>query len=150
GNHTLVSVTSGHLIAHGDLSLLSNIDAHRLIHSRRQLIAVFPGKYPGVHYNSVLSVRHLQGCISDFTGFLAEDGSQQPLLRGELRLALGGYLSYQDISCPYLRANADNPPLVQILQGIVAYTGNILGDLLRSQLGITGFRLVFLYMNGGI
>ena len=31
GNHTLVSVTSSHLVTHGDLSLLGNVDADRLI-----------------------------------------------------------------------------------------------------------------------
>ena len=34
GDNTLVSVTSRHLIAHGNLTLLGNVDANRLIDAR--------------------------------------------------------------------------------------------------------------------
>ena len=34
GNDTLVSVTSGHLVTHGDLSLLSDVDADCLVYAR--------------------------------------------------------------------------------------------------------------------
>ncbi len=59
GNNTLVSVTAGHLIAHGDLSLLGNVDAYRLVHARGQLVAVLPCKYLGIHDDAVGAVRHL-------------------------------------------------------------------------------------------
>ena len=59
GNHTLVAVSSCHLISHRDLTLLGNIDPNRLINARRQLIPVLPGKYLGVNNNPIRSMRHL-------------------------------------------------------------------------------------------
>ena len=52
-------MTAGHLITYRNLSLLGNIDTHCLIYARRQLIAVFPGKYFGVYNNTILAVRYL-------------------------------------------------------------------------------------------
>ena len=59
GNHTLVAMSSCHLVSHGDLTLLSNIDPNRLINSRRQLIPVLPGKHLSIHNNSISPMRHL-------------------------------------------------------------------------------------------
>ena len=44
----------------------------------------------------------------------------------------------------YLSADSDDSSLIQIFQGIVTHTGNVTGNLLRSQLGVTGLRLIFL------
>ena len=77
GNNTLVAVTAGHLVAHLDLAALSDVDTDHLIHARPQLVAVFTGKYLGIHDDATLTVRHLQGGITDLTGLLAEDGPQQ-------------------------------------------------------------------------
>ena len=59
GHNTLVTVTAGHLIAHGDLSLLGDIDADSLVHAGRQLVAVLSGKYLGIHDDAVCAVGHL-------------------------------------------------------------------------------------------
>ena len=150
GNHTLVTVTACHLVAHGNLSLLCNIDTDRHIHAGGQLITVLPGKHLGVHHNAVLAVRHFQGRIPHLSGLLAEDGPQQPLLCGKLGLSLGRHLAHQNIACAHFRADSDNSPVVQILQSIIAHAGHIPGDLLGPQLGIPGFCLVFFNMDGGI
>ena len=93
---------------------------------------------------------NLQGSVADLPGLLAENGAQQPLLRGQLRLALGGHLTHQDIPRMHLCADANDSSVVQVLQGIIAHAGHIPGNLLGSQLGIPGFRFVLLYMDGGI
>ena len=95
-------------------------------------------------------MRHLKGGVADFPGLLAEDGAQQALLRGQLGLALRSYLSYQDISRTDLRADADDAALIQVFQGILAHARHIAGNLFRSQLGIAGFRLILLNVDGGI
>ena len=95
-------------------------------------------------------MRHFKGGVADFPGLLAEDGAQQTLLRGQLGLSLGRYLSDQDIARADLGSDADDSPLVQILEGIVADARNVPGDLLRSQLRITGLCLIFLDMHGGV
>ena len=150
GNNTLISVTSSHLISYRDLTLLSNVNADSLIHTGRKLIAVLSCKYLGIHNDTIFAVRHLQRSVADLSCLLAEDRTQQALFRCQLSLALRGHLAHQDISRANLRTNADDSPLIQILQSIIAHTGNILGDLLRSQLGVTGFRLIFLNMNRSI
>ncbi len=148
GNDTLVSMTACHLVSYGDLSLLGNVNADCLVHTRSQLVAVFPGEYTGVHHDTVLAVGNLQGGVSHLTGLLTEDCPQKPFLRGQLRLSLRCYLSYQDIPGTNLRADADDTSVVQILQGVVTYAGNIPCDLLRPQLRIPGLRLIFFNMNG--
>ena len=150
GNNTLVAVTAGHLVAHGDLSLLGNVDADGLIDPGSQLVAVLSGKYLRVDDDAVGAVRHLQGSVTDFAGLLTEDRAQQALLRGQLGLALRGDLADQDISRADFRADADDAALVQILQGVVADAGHVPGDLLRSQLGVAGLGLVLFNMNGGV
>ena len=92
---------------------------------------------------------NLQRGIPDFPGLLAEDGPQQPLLGGQLGLALGGDLANQIVAGVDLRADADDAVFVQILQGILAHVGDVPGDLLGSQLGVTGFGLMLLDVNGG-
>ena len=60
GDNTLVSVTACHLVADRDLSLLGDIDTHRLVDAGCQLVAVLPGKYLRGHHDAVFTVRHLQ------------------------------------------------------------------------------------------
>ena len=143
-------MTSGHLIADRDLSLLSNIDAHCLVHSWRQFISVISSKYLCIYDNTVLSVRHFKRCIPYFPRLLAEDRAKQPLLCGQFGLSLWSYLSYQDIAGAYLCANTNDSSLIQVLKGIIAHSRNIAGNLFWSQLGITGFCLIFLDMHGSI
>ena len=93
---------------------------------------------------------HLQRGVADLAGLFTEDGAQQALLGGEIRLALGRDLTHQDITGVDLRADADDAALVQILQSLLAHVGNVAGDLLRPQLGIAGVDLVLLDMDGGV
>ena len=95
-------------------------------------------------------MRHLKGGVADFPGLLAEDGAQQTLLRGQLGLALRRNLAHQNISRADLRADTDNTALIQVFQGIFAHARHIAGNLFRSQLGIAGFRLILLNVDGGI
>ena len=148
GYAALVSVTSGHLIADGDFSLLGNVDADRLVHARRQLVAVLSGKYLRCHDDTVSTVGNLQARVADLSRLLTEDGAEQSLLGSQLGLTLRGNLSYQDITGTDLRTDADDASLIQVFQRIIADARNIAGDLLRSQLGVAGLCLVLFNMNG--
>ena len=92
---------------------------------------------------------HLQGGVTDFSGLLAKDGPQQPLLCSQVGLALRGDLTDQNITGMDLGAHADDAALVQVLQGVVAHVGDVAGDLFRAQLGVAGLGLVFFNMDGG-
>ena len=150
GNHTLVTVTACHLITHGNLSLLCNIDTDCLIYAGRQFITVLSGKHLGIHYNTILAVRHLQGSVTHFSCLLAEDRAQQSLLCGQLGLALGRHLTYQNIAGTHFRTDADDTSVIQILQCIITHAGHVPGDLLGSQLGVPGLCLVFFHVHGGV
>ena len=115
-----------------------------------QLIAVFRSKDLDIHDDAVLAVGHTQRGITDFTGLLAEDSAEQALLSGQLGLTLRGDLADQDVAALDLGTDADDAALVQILQGILGDVGDITGDLLRSELGVTGLGLVLFNMDRGV
>ena len=93
-------------------------------------------------------MRHFQGSITYFSCFLTKDRTEQSLLSSQLCLSLRGYFTNQDVSGTYLCTDTDDTSLIQILQGVLADTRNVTGDLFRSQLSITGFCLVLFNMNG--
>ena len=125
GNNTLVTMTSGHLIPNGNLSLLGDIDTYCLINARRQFIAIFSCKYFGIHDDTIFTMRHLQGSVSYFAGFLTENRTQQSLFCCQFCLSLWSYLADQNIPCTHLRTNTDDSPLIQIFQRVIADTRNI-------------------------
>ena len=143
-------MAAGHLVAHLDLAALGDIDADHLVDTGAQLIAVFTGEHLGVYDDAALAVGHLQRGVADFPGLFTKDGPQEPLLGGEVGLALGGDLAHQDVACVDLGAHADDAALVQVLQGVLAHVGDIPGDLLGAQLGVPGVDLVLFNMDGGI
>ena len=123
GDDALVAVAAGHLVAHADLALLGDVAADHLADAGLQLVAVLGGKDLDVHDDAVLAVGHTEGGVADLAGLLAEDGAQQPLLGGQLGLALGGDLAHQDVAALDLGADADDAPLVQVLQRILDTLG---------------------------
>ena len=96
-----------------------------------------------------LAVRHLQAGVPDLPGLLTEDRAQQPLLRGQLGLALGRDLADQDVARYDLGADADDAALVEIGQHLLADVRDVPGDLLRTQLGVPGVDLVLLDVDRG-
>ena len=150
GHNTLVSMTAGHFIAHGDFTLLSDIAAYQHIYSGRKLLGIFSCEYLNVNDNSSLAVRYFKGVVADFSCLFAEYGSEQSFLGGKLGLAFWRYLSYQNVACSYFCAYADNAPVVKVFESVLAHVGDIPCYLFGTQLGVAGFDLVFFYMNGGI
>ena len=150
GNDTLVAVTACHLIADADLTLLSDVAADDLAHTGLQLVAVLRGEDLDVHDDAVLAVRHTQRGVTHLAGLLAEDGTEQALLSGQLGLALRGDFTDQNITALDLGADADDAALVQVLQCILRDVGDVAGDLFGSQLGVAGLGLIFLNVDRGV
>ena len=92
-------------------------------------------------------MRHLQGGITNLSRLLTEDCAEQSLLGSQFGLTLRRNLTDQNISGTNLRTDADDSSVIQILQRIIADTRYIAGNLLGSELGITGFCLIFLNMD---
>ena len=141
-------MSSGHLIAGADLAFLRDVNADRLVDAGIQLVAILPCKDLGVYNNPVLTVRNLQRGISHLSCLLSENSAKQLLFRRQLCLSLGGNLSHQNITGANFRADANDTVLIQILEGLISDAGNISGNLFRSQLRVTGLRLIFLDMDG--
>ena len=62
------------------------------------VVTVLSGKHFGVYHDTVFAMRHLQRGVTNLSGLLAKDRSQQSLLRRQLGLTLGSHLPYQNIA----------------------------------------------------
>ncbi len=98
---------------------------------------------------ALLAVRHSQRDVARLLGLLAEDGDDQPLLGGQLALTLRRDLADQDVLRPDLGADADDAVLVEVLEHVLADVRDVAGDLLRTELGVAGLRLVLLDVDRG-
>ncbi len=149
GDHALVAVPPGHLVALGDLALLRDAHPHQLVHARWQLGVGVALEDAHVDDLAALAVRDAQRRVFHFTRLFAEDRAQQALFRGEFRLALGRDLPDEDIARLDLRADADDAVLVEVAQRVLAYVRNVARDLLGAQLGISRLDLVLLDVDRG-
>src|SRR5207237_6492540 len=112
GDHALVAVTAGELVALRDLALLGDVHPHKLVDARSQLVLLVTREHLDVDDLARLAVRHLEAGVTDLARLLAEDRPQQALLRSELGLALGGDLAHEDIAGADLGADTDDAALV--------------------------------------
>ena len=88
-------------------------------------------------------MRQAQAGVPHLSRLLTEDGPQQFLLWGnKLLLPFGANLAHQDITGLHLGADTDDALLIQVSQCLLAHIGDVTGDLLRTQLGIAGLRLM--------
>src|SRR5262249_52318052 len=92
----------------------------------------------GVDHDPADARRHLERAVAHVAGLLAEDRAEQLLLGGELGLALRGDLADQDVARPDLGADAHDPGVVEVLQGLLADVRDVAGDLLLAELGVAG------------
>ena len=59
-DNTLVTVTSGQLVAHADLALLRNENLDHLVHTRSQLATFVTVEHADVNDLATFTVRHLE------------------------------------------------------------------------------------------
>ncbi len=149
GDHALVAVTAGHLVADADLALGRDADADEAVDAGRQLVAVIAVELADVDDLAALAVGQAQAGVLHLAGLLAEDRAQQALLRGQLGLTLGRDLAHQDVARLDLGADIDDAVLVEVLEGILADVGDVPGDLLGAELGVTRLQLVLLDVDAG-
>ena len=141
-DHALVAVTARDLVALLDLAALCHEDADELVDSGREVVAGLAAEAHHVDDAAVGAVRHLEGGVAHVVGFGAEDGTEQALLRGERRLALGRDLADQDVTRAHLGSDADDSVIVEVGEHILAQVRDLAGNLLRAELGVAGVDLV--------
>src|SRR5699024_9376860 len=141
----LVAVAAGELVAVGDLALLRDVDADHLVDAGGQDVSVLV-VVEDLHADdgAGLAAGDAQRGVAHLTGLLTEDRAQQPLLRGQLGLALRGDLADEDVARLDLGADADDAALVEIGQHVVADVRDVPGDLLLAELRVTRVDLVLL------
>ena len=150
GAYALVAVTAGHLVAFADLTFLGNVDTHQFVHAGSQFVAVFTGEYLHVHHLAEFAMGHAQGCITDFSFLVAEDGTQESFFRSQFGFALRCHLAYQDITGPYIGTYHDNPVFIQIFHSVFGNGRQLAGNFFFAQLGISGIAFVFFNMDGSV
>ena len=94
--------------------------------------------------------RGLERGVADVARLLAEDGPQEPLLGGEVGLALGGDLPHQDVA-----GRGRGAPMRMIPSSSRFFTassptlGISLGDLLHAPVGVPDLELELLDVDRG-
>src|SRR5436190_2882552 len=113
------------------------------------LLNTLAGEDPRIDDRALDAGRDAQARVAHLARLLAEDGAQELLLGRELRLALGCDLADQDVARLHLRADADDPRLVQVLEGLVADVRDVARDLLGAELGVARHALELLDVHRG-
>ena len=88
GDHALVAVAAGELVADADLALLGDVHPDELVDARRELVVLVATEHLDVDDLALFAVGHLEAGVAHLSGLLTEDGAQQALLGRELGLAL--------------------------------------------------------------
>ena len=143
-------MAASHLVSGGEFAPLGDRNPHHCIHTGSQIGAVVTSENFDIHHFSTLAMRHTQRGIAHITGFFTEDGAQQTLLRGEFLLTFGGDFSNQDVIGTDLCTDADDPVLVEVLDGHLADVGDVTRNFFGSQAGIAGLDLEFFNVDGGV
>ena len=133
GDDALVAVAAGHLVADADLALGSDADADQPVDAGQQLGALLAIELGDLDDLAPLAVWQAQAGVLNLARLLAEDRAQQPLLGGQLGLALGRDLADQDVAGLDLGADVDDSVLVEVLERLLADVGDVAGDLLGAR-----------------
>src|SRR5215207_6995409 len=145
----LVAVASGELVAVGDLAHLSDVDPDQLVDAGGQLVAVLAREHADADDLAGLTVLDLQRRVADLARLLTEDRAEQPLLGGQLGLALGRDLADEDVAGDDLGTDADDAALVEVGEDLLGDVRDVPGDLLGTELGVAGVDLELLDVNRG-
>ena len=148
-DNALVAVATGDLVALLDLTALSDVDAHLLVHAGGQVVAVLAREANDVDDATIGAVRHLEGSVANVMGLSTEDGTQQALFGGKGAFALGRDLANQDVARAHLGADADNAVLVEVRKHVLGEVRNLAGDLLGTEFGVASVDLVAGDVDGG-
>src|SRR5882762_5374 len=94
--------------------------------------------------------RAIERSIANIAGLLPEDGAQEFFFRRQRGFALGGDFANQDVAGTHGGANADDAAFIEVAEEHLADIGNIAGDFLWAELGVTRLDFVFFNVDGGV
>ena len=149
GNNALVTVTTRHLVADGDLTFLSDVYADEFVYAGRKFVFVRAGKYFDVYYDTAFAVRNFKRSIADFPCLFAEYRAEKSFFGGKFGFALRGDFTDENIAAVDFRADTYDTVFVEVFKRVVADVRNIARDLFFAEFRIARFDFVFFDMNGG-
>ena len=136
-----------------DLLVARALEAHALVVldvlGAVVLLGALAGEDAGVDDDAAHARGDAERAVADVAGLLAEDGAEQLLLGGELRLALRRDLADEDVARLHLGADADDAALVEVLEGLFADVRDVARDLFLAELGVAGDALELLDVDRG-
>ena len=134
GDHALVAVAAGELVALRDLALGRDVHAHELVHAGGQVVAPRARERLHVDDLAALAVRDLERGVADLARLLLEDRADQLLLGRQLGLALGRDLADEQVAGADLGADAHDAALVEVAQRLLRAVRDVARDLLVAEL----------------
>ena len=143
-------MTTCHLIADLNFTLLSNIYSNYFIYTRWKLIAVSTGKYFNVNNNTVFAVRDTHWCISNLSCLFAKDSSQKSFLGCKLCFTLRCNFADKNIAWMNLSTDTDNTVFVKVTKSILTNVRNISCYFFRTEFCITSLYLMLNNVDWGI
>ena len=144
GDHALVAVAAGHLVADADLALLGDRHPDQPVDAGLEVVVELASELADLDDLAALAVGQAQRAVLHLAGLLAEDRPEESLLRGQLGLALRGDLADEDVAGADLGADVDDALLVEVLEGLLADVRDVAGDLLGAELRVARLDLVLL------
>src|SRR2546430_5261679 len=150
GDHALVAMAAGHLVAGRDLPPLGDVYADHLVDAPAQLVLVLAREDLDVDHDSALAVWHPQARVAHLARLLTEDRAEQALLRRQLGLALRRDLAHQDVALLDLGADVYDAALIEVAQRVVRDVGDVTRDLFGTELCLAGLGLVLLDVDRGV
>ena len=143
-------MTSGHLISYGNLTLLRNVNAYKLIYAGAYIIAVFSCKYFYVYNYTCFSVRHSERRISYLSCLFTEYGSEKSFFRRKFCFSLRSNFSYKYIVGTNFRTDTNNSSFIKVAESVLADIGNISCYFFGSEFSVSCFCLKLFNMNRSI
>ena len=144
GDHALVAVAAGHLVADRDLALLGDRHADQPVDAGLEVVVELATELADLDDLAALAVGQAQGAVLHLARLLTEDRPQEALLGGQLGLALGRDLADEDVAGADLGADVDDALLVEVLEGLLADVRDVAGDLFGPELRVARLDLVLL------
>ena len=149
GDHALVAVAAGELVALLDLALRRDEDPDEVVDPRAEVVAVVAVEGQDLQDDAAGTVRNLERGVADLARLLLEDRADQLLLGGQLGLALRRHLADEQVAGDDLGTDADDAALVEVAQRLLRAVRDVAGDLLVAELGRAGVDLVLLDVDRG-
>ena len=137
-----------HLVAHGEFPRLGYPHANHAVDPWRELLTAVAVGDADVDDLAPFAVGHPKRRVLHVPRLLTEDRPQQLLFRSQFRLALRRDLADEDVSRANLCADADNTLFVEVAKRFLADVGDVAGDVLIAQLGLSRLALILLDVDG--